>query len=66
MSLINNSSHTLEDVEKLYKELRLTSLYHAISKLNNDQDFLDLTFIEKCYQVGVFASRNALKTSMNA
>ena len=28
MSLINNSSHTLEDVEKLYKELRLTSLYH--------------------------------------
>ena len=45
MSLINNSSHTLEDVEKLYKELRLTSLYHAISKLNNDQDFQDLTFI---------------------
>ena len=35
MSLINNSAHTLEDVEKLYKELRLTSLYHAISKLNN-------------------------------
>ena len=61
MSLINNSSHTLEDVEKLYKELRLTSLYHAISKLNNDQDFQDLTFIEKCYQVGVVCKQQRLE-----
>ena len=61
MSLINNSSHTLEDVEKLYKELRLTSLYHAISKLNNDQDFQDLTFIEKCYQVGVVCKQKRLE-----
>ena len=61
MSLINNSAHTLEDVEKLYKELRLTSLYHAISKLNNDQDFQDLTFIEKCYQVGVVCKQKRLE-----
>lgn len=61
MSFSSNESHTIDDVSKLYKELRLTSVYNAIAQLNCDPDFQDLTFIEKCYQVGVLCKQKRLE-----